>query len=287
MIEKRPWLWATHVWNMFDFAADGRDEGGKHGINQKGLVSFDRKLKKDAFYLCKAYWNQEEPFVHLCGSRYVDRAEDVTEIKVYSNLPEITLLIDGKEFATQTGEHIFTFPVPISVEHTITATGYTSASVVHAGTGHTGSTAEAEHTGTGCTDAIAGHTGAATANEGQMTDTIHIRKVSQPTPSYRFGTAGDVTNWFDADTLKPDYYSIKDTLGALSSNPGTAPIVNRLMAQASASRGDVAKSTAGNKNLERMMAGMSLESLLKQAGDAVKPEQIRALNDALQQVKKD
>ena len=51
MIEKRPWLWATHVWNMFDFAADGRDEGGKHGENQKGLVTFDRKYKKDAFYL--------------------------------------------------------------------------------------------------------------------------------------------------------------------------------------------------------------------------------------------
>ena len=81
MIADRPWLWATHVWNMFDFAADGRDEGGKHGENQKGLVTFDRKLKKDPFYLYKAYWSKE-PFVHLCGSRYVDRAEDVTETKV-------------------------------------------------------------------------------------------------------------------------------------------------------------------------------------------------------------
>ena len=54
MIEERPWLWATHVWNMFDFAADGRDEGGKHGENQKGLVTIDRELRKDAFYLYKA-----------------------------------------------------------------------------------------------------------------------------------------------------------------------------------------------------------------------------------------
>ena len=81
MIEERPYLWATHVWNMFDFAADGRDEGGKHGVNQKGLVTMDRKLKKDAFYLYKAYWNKEDAFVHICGSRYVDRKEDTTEVK--------------------------------------------------------------------------------------------------------------------------------------------------------------------------------------------------------------
>ena len=94
-IEARPYLWATHVWNLFDFAADGRDEGGKNGENQKGLVTFDRKLRKDAFYLYKAYWSKE-PFVHLCGRRYADRTEEVTEIKVYSNRSEVTLLVDCK-----------------------------------------------------------------------------------------------------------------------------------------------------------------------------------------------
>ena len=69
MIDKRPYLWATHVWNMFDFGADGRDEGGKNGENQKGLVTFDRKERKDAFYLYKAAWNKKEPFVHICGRR--------------------------------------------------------------------------------------------------------------------------------------------------------------------------------------------------------------------------
>ena len=59
LIEERPWLWATHVWNLFDFAADGRDEGGKHGENQKGIVTFDRSLKKDPFYLYKAAWNKK------------------------------------------------------------------------------------------------------------------------------------------------------------------------------------------------------------------------------------
>ena len=121
MIEQRPWLWATHIWNLFDFAADGRDEGGKHGQNQKGLVTFDRKLKKDPFYLYKAAWNHREPFVHLCGSRYVDRTEDVTEVKVYSNQPEVSLIVDGKPFATQTGKTVFRFQVPITGEHTIEA----------------------------------------------------------------------------------------------------------------------------------------------------------------------
>lgn len=121
MIEERPWLWATHVWNLFDFAADGRDEGGKHGENQKGLVTFDRKLKKDAFYLYKAAWNKTEPFVHLCGSRYVDRAEDVTEIKVYSNQPEVSLYVDGRLTASQEGRTVFRFWVPITGEHSIEA----------------------------------------------------------------------------------------------------------------------------------------------------------------------
>ncbi len=120
MIEMRPWLWATHVWNLFDFAADGRDEGGKHGENQKGLVTFDRQTRKDAFYLYKAAWNPE-PMVHLCGRRYVDRAEDVTEIKVYSNAEEVSLYVDGTFFGKETAHRVFRFRVPIFAVHTIEA----------------------------------------------------------------------------------------------------------------------------------------------------------------------
>ena len=132
MIADRPWLWATHVWNMFDFAADGRDEGGKNGENQKGLVTFDRKIKKDAFYLYKAYWSKE-PFVHTCGSRYVDRAEDVTEVKVYSNLPEVSLYVDGRLLETKQGNKVFTFHVPITGKHSIEARagGYSSVILVN------------------------------------------------------------------------------------------------------------------------------------------------------------
>ena len=132
MIADRPWLWATHVWNMFDFAADGRDEGGKNGENQKGLVTFDRKIKKDAFYLYKAYWSKEA-FVHTCGSRYVDRAEDVTEVKVYSNLPEVALYVDGRLQETKQGDKVFTFRVPITGKHSIEARagGYSSVILVN------------------------------------------------------------------------------------------------------------------------------------------------------------
>ena len=129
MIAARPWLWATHVWNMFDFAADGRDEGGKNGENQKGLVTFDRKIKKDAFYLYKAYWSKE-PFVHTCGSRYVDRAEDVTEIKVYSNLPEVSLYKDGHLLETQKGDKVFVFKAPITGKHTFEARADGHSSVI-------------------------------------------------------------------------------------------------------------------------------------------------------------
>lgn len=119
MVEARPWLWATHVWNLFDFAADGRDEGGKNGQNQKGLITFDRQTKKDAFYLYKAAWNKTEPFVHLCGSRYVDRIEDVTEVKVYQS--EVSLYMDGRLLATQTGKTVFNFQAPITGERSIEA----------------------------------------------------------------------------------------------------------------------------------------------------------------------
>ncbi len=122
MFAARPYLWGTYVWNMFEFAAAGRDEAGDPGKNHKGLVTFDRKQKKDAFYIYKAWWSAEK-FVHLCGSRYHDRVEDTTEIKVYSNLEKIALYVDDKLFAEQEGQHVFRFQVPISGVHRIRAEG--------------------------------------------------------------------------------------------------------------------------------------------------------------------
>lgn len=117
----RPYLWATHVWNMFDFAADARNEGGENGMNHKGLVTFDRKYKKDSFYAYKA-WLSDEPFVHICGKRYVDRVEDVTKVTVYSNLPKVELFVNGESIGTQTApEHFFYFQVPNAGESVLTA----------------------------------------------------------------------------------------------------------------------------------------------------------------------
>lgn len=111
--QRHPYMWSTHVWNMFDFAADARDQGGEPGMNHKGLVTFDRKTKKDSFYLYKAYWS-EEPFVHLCGSRYTDRTEQTTTVKVYSNQSEVSLYANGKLVEKKTGDKVFTFKVPLS-----------------------------------------------------------------------------------------------------------------------------------------------------------------------------
>ena len=123
MIEARPYLWATYVWNLFDFAADGRDEGGKHGENQKGLVTFDRQLRKDAFYLYKAAWNKEQPFVHITGKRYKNRAEAETEVKVYSNCDEVKLYVDDMLIGTQKGKTIFRFRIPLLGDQMIRAEG--------------------------------------------------------------------------------------------------------------------------------------------------------------------
>jgi len=108
----RKYLWATHVWNMFDFGADNRAEGGENGQNHKGLVTFDRKYKKDSFYAYKA-WLSDEAFVHLCGKRYVDRVEDVTKVTVYSNQPEVELFANGVSLGKKQAEdHFFYFDVP-------------------------------------------------------------------------------------------------------------------------------------------------------------------------------
>ena len=117
----RPYLWATHVWNMFDFGADARNEGGENGQNHKGLITFDRKYKKDAFYAYKA-WLSDDPFVHICGKRYVDRVEDVTKVTVYSNLPEVELFVNGKSLEKQeSADHFFYFRVPNTGESVLTA----------------------------------------------------------------------------------------------------------------------------------------------------------------------
>lgn len=155
----RPYLWATHVWNMFDFAADARSEGGENGMNHKGLVTFDRKYRKDSFYAYKA-WLSDEPFVHICGKRYVDRAEDVTKVTVYTNQPSVELFVNGASIGRQDrGEYpFFYFDVKLDGEAII--------------------------------EAVAG----------ECKDNSFIRRVDEMNMDYVMQDANDVINWFEIDT---------------------------------------------------------------------------------------
>ena len=168
----RKYMWATHVWNMFDFGADARAEGGENGQNHKGLVTMDRKYKKDAFYAYKAWLVSPDvdPFVHLCGKRYVDRVEDVTKVTVYSNLPEVELFVNGESIGKKTAEdHFFYFDVPNVGESTITA------------------------------------------KAGELSDEGKIRKVSEMNMDYVLVEKGAVLNWFDV-TAPEGRFSLNDKI---------------------------------------------------------------------------
>lgn len=152
----RQYIWATHVWNMFDFGADARNEGGENGQNHKGLIDFKRQYKKDAFYAYKA-WLSEDPFVHLAGKRYINRAEDVTKVTVYSNQPEVELIVNGTSLGKKTaGDHFFKFDVTL-------ADGVNNLVAV----------------------------------AGDLTDSSKIIKVAEKDESYIMKEKGAVLNWWD------------------------------------------------------------------------------------------
>lgn len=246
MIEERPYLWATHVWNMFDFAADGRDEGGKHGVNQKGLVTMDRKLKKDAFYLYKAYWNKEDAFVHICGRRYVDRKEDTTEVKVYSNQTTVSLYVDGTLLETQEGSRIFRFAVPMTGEHEIVAKAGAEEDSLYI--------RKVEEANP---DYVMG----------EIKDVINWFDDEPYKP--------------DCYSIKDKMSEIQ-----ASPKAGAILAELMAQAPGAESRGDVAESVKDNPNLVRMMGRMTLESMLGHMKDSITEEQVKGLNRMLQQIKK-
>ena len=112
VFEDRPWVWASHVWNMFDFGCAARNEGGVRGRNNKGLITMDRKTKKDSYYVYQAYWTKN-PMVHIAGRRHAQRAGETTEIKVYSNQDSVVLYVNGKEVGQQTAHRVFKFDVAL------------------------------------------------------------------------------------------------------------------------------------------------------------------------------
>ncbi|MFF3767415.1 glycoside hydrolase family 2 TIM barrel-domain containing protein [Streptomyces sp. NPDC001922] len=109
-LASRPYIWGTFVWNMFDFASDRRNEGGRPGINDKGLVTRDRKVRKDAFYWYKANW-AASPTLYITSRRWSRRNDVTTEVKVYSNADRVTATLNGRSLGTRSsGDHIFIWP---------------------------------------------------------------------------------------------------------------------------------------------------------------------------------
>ncbi|MBQ6239296.1 MAG: DUF4982 domain-containing protein [Firmicutes bacterium] len=107
-ITAHEWIWGSFIWNMFDFSSPHRSFEPLLGQNRKGLVTFDRKTRKDAFYYYKANWS-DEPFVHLCESRFAVRTEEQIRVKAYSNQDSVTLFVNGVPFGTQKGQYVFNF----------------------------------------------------------------------------------------------------------------------------------------------------------------------------------
>ena len=108
-INERPYIWGSFIWNLFDFGAAHRTEGDRPGINDKGIVTFDRKIKKDAFYFYKANWNKEDKFVYISNRRNTERTNKQTDIMIFSNLPEIELLVNGKSLGKIKSDNYATF----------------------------------------------------------------------------------------------------------------------------------------------------------------------------------
>lgn len=251
-ISKRPYLWATHVWNMFDFAADARAEGGENGMNHKGLVTFDRKYKKDSFYAYKA-WLSDEPLVHICGKRYVDRVEPVTKVTVYSNQPQVELFVNGESLGKQTkGEYpFFYFEVPNNGESKLIA------------------------------------------KAGDCTDESVIKKVEAFNEAYRMKEEGAVINWFEINTPPGYYSvndTIGDIISTFKGKIFALKLVKILKKSLSASSGDKnGMSVAGvkiNKTMIEMAKGFTLKRALMMLGGKVSKEDILKINDMFNKIKK-
>lgn len=257
-ISERPYLWASYVWNMFDFAAANRDEGGSKGRNNKGLVTFDRKIKKDAFFLYKAYLS-DRPFVHITGRRYVQRPQEAITVKVYSNCPQVTLSVNGGPRVTQAGEKIFIFTdVPLRMGR---------------------------------------NTLVATADDGSM-DVVTLERVAEPNPAYvlpraKEEVAENVAQWFadlipQGDELRfPEgYCSVEDEIGYLLEIPeARAALEELLLKPLMMSRGP--EMNAGDiSNYLTMMKPMKVSMIYPFVSAQLPEKAYLLLNERLNKVKK-
>ncbi len=252
----RPYLWATHQWNCFDFAADARNEGGVQGRNNKGLITYDRKTKKDAFYIYKAWWNPE-PMVFVSGGRFVNRAPEERNVIVYTNCDEVTLVVNGTDVETKKAvDHMIVFENVALKDGENTVTAYA---------------------------------GEVKAN------TITLCGVAEHDYSYDLPDGNQGANWFDDPELvamkkafkyPKDAYSIKDKMGALMDHPQAGALLGKLMQGFMSGNSMMASMGQMSEEMMGFMRNMRLSDALKMAGDKVSMEMKLKLNQALNQIKK-
>ncbi len=246
ILMSRPFLWATHLWNMFDFAADSRDEGGRKGRNHKGLVTYDRKTKKDSFYLYKAWWNPE-PMVHLCAKRFEIRAEKTVSVKVYSNLPEVELFVNGKSFGKKNGSKVFVFEnVPL-------------------------------HLGPNRIAAVSG----------ELRDEMVLRRHLKPNRDYVLANSAAVANWFDEKMEFPEgYFSIRDKIGDIMDNPEGKALLEEMLGRAMTAGGVADSMPKMDEGMMKMARSFTIERIARMIGDKLPAEALVSINQELNKIKK-
>ena len=248
---EREFILGGYVWAMFDFGSEIRNEGGKKGRNQKGLVTIDRKIKKDAFYLCKAYWSKEL-FVKLAGSRFVNRHEELNDIVVLSNVENIKLYVNGKFVDELNDKEPMKKFLNVKLElgkNVVKVEAIDSENNTY-------------------TDEI-------TLNRTEETDESYVLKKPE--------TTTHVTNWFQKFdltdvqevTLKEGYYSTFDTLDELYKNEEAKAVFKKYF-------GDIAESD----QMSAMRGLMTIDSMSKRSRFNIPKELLSVINKELNVIPK-
>jgi beta-galactosidase len=231
---------------MFDFAADNRDEGGVKGRNNKGLVTYDRKTKKDSFYLYQAYWTKN-PMLHLAKKRYIYRNEDETQVLVYSNFDKVSLYVNGELFEEKEGYRRFELKVPLNGKLELRAVA-----------GDLEDTSVIEKVEKPYKDYILESDGGV---------------------SNWFDESGN------GMTFNRDYFSIKDKMKTIMENPHGRALLEGMMAKMMPTGGEVAGFKV-SEGMLKMMMNFTIERMAKMAGKMFPQEALAQINAALQQIKK-
>ena len=248
-VAERPYVWCSFVWNMFDFAAAARAEGSRSGRNMKGLVTYDRSTKKDAFYWYKANWSTE-PFVHICSKRFVNRHESPTLVRVYSNQPQVRLEVDGVDVGAGAGpDHVFEWKVQLD------ASGTTIRAVADGTTGDE-----------------------ATFVRVDVADESYVC----PQPSTFGGRTMRRESWYEKEglTADPSIYSTWSSIGELLSNPRTREVLVDVMGPEFGGEGNLGNSLINEQT------PLTVDFIAGYAPEVFTEAKLRELHDRLRRIPK-